>query len=269
MGVAEQQPQLEDAVNLRESRNHDQQHGPETLVAFQQRVGEQEHVAHGDVVLERQLRAGQNQEREEERFALLLAGELSGQGEDRRKPQREVEDIPHESGPQPCGQVGERCEEDVEQGPVEKVVQMGCGLRPVFAVGSDVLPEELRGFGEDHEVPVASAGDLREGEGQDEQHPEDIEVPRVEEKFRDAIPEGSASPSRFVWIVVFVMAGGGGYRRLRIVRNGSPRTPKKASRKMPPDIFETPSQRSTKMIETSWSLSPSFQAVYFISIWNP
>ena len=32
------------------------------------------------------------------------------------------------NGPEPRGQVGERCEEDVEQGPVEKVVQMG--MRP-------------------------------------------------------------------------------------------------------------------------------------------
>lgn len=59
------------------------------------------------------------------------------------------------------------------------------------------------------------------------------------------------------------------YRRPRIRRSGRPRTPKKASPKMPPDIFEAPSRRSVKMIETSRSFMPSFQAVYFISIWNP
>ena len=80
MGVAEQQPQLEDAVNLRESGDHHHQHGPETLVPFEQRVGEEEHVSHGDVVLERELRAGEDQEGVEERFALFLAGELPGEG---------------------------------------------------------------------------------------------------------------------------------------------------------------------------------------------
>ena len=56
---------------------------------------------------------------------------------------------------------------------------------------------------------------------------------------------------------------------LVIERNGSPSTPKNASRKMPPLIFEVPSRRSTKMIDTSLSLSPSRHAEYFISIWNP
>ena len=32
---------------------------------------------------------------------------------------------------------------------------------------------------------------------------------------------------------------------------------------MPPDIFETPSQRSTKMIETSWSLMPELPGRVF------
>ena len=38
---------------------------------------------------------------------------------------------------------------------------------------------------------------------------------------------------------------------------------------MPPLIFEVPSRRSTKMIDTSLSFSPSRHAEYFISIWKP
>ena len=45
-------------------------------------------------------------------------------------------------------------------------------------------------------------------------------------------------------------------------------TPKIASLKIPPDIFDVPSRRSVKIIETSSILNPSFQAVYFISIWK-
>ena len=41
-----------------------------------------------------------------------------------------------------------------------------------------------------------------------------------------------------------------------------------ASRKMPLLIFDCPSRRSVKMIDTSSILKPSFQAVYFISIWK-
>ena len=57
--------------------------------------------------------------------------------------------------------------------------------------------------------------------------------------------------------------------RLRIRRKGSFSTPKNASPKIPPDIFDVPSRRSTKMIDTSLSRIPSRQAEYFISIWNP
>ena len=45
-------------------------------------------------------------------------------------------------------------------------------------------------------------------------------------------------------------------------------TPKTASLKMPLLIFDWPSRRSVKMIGTSSILKPSFQAVYFISIWK-
>ena len=45
-------------------------------------------------------------------------------------------------------------------------------------------------------------------------------------------------------------------------------TPKTASRKIPLLIFDCPSRRSVKMIGTSSILKPSFQAVYFISIWK-
>ena len=68
---------------------------------------------------------------------------------------------------------------------------------------------------------------------------------------------------------VFLPDGRHWFFVLLIERNGSPSTPKNASRKMPPLIFEVPSRRSTKMIDTSLSLSPSRHAEYFISIWNP
>ncbi len=55
----------------------------------------------------------------------------------------------------------------------------------------------------------------------------------------------------------------------RIRRKGSAITPKRASLKMPPDIFDAPSRRSVKMIDSSRSFIPSRQAEYFISIWNP
>ena len=51
----------------------------------------------------------------------------------------------------------------------------------------------------------------------------------------------------------------------RILRHGSRSTPQKASPKMPPDILEVPSVRSTKTIDTSSIRNPSFHAVYFIS----
>ena len=54
-----------------------------------------------------------------------------------------------------------------------------------------------------------------------------------------------------------------------ILRSGNFSTPKKASPKIPPDIFDAPATRSTKMIDTSRILNPNRQAVYFISIWNP
>ena len=50
-----------------------------------------------------------------------------------------------------------------------------------------------------------------------------------------------------------------------IERNRSFSTPKKASRKMPPLIFDAPSVRSVKMIGTSLTRKPNFHAVYFIS----
>ena len=46
-------------------------------------------------------------------------------------------------------------------------------------------------------------------------------------------------------------------------------TPKNASPKMPPDIFDTPSRRLTKMTGTSLILKPILYAVNFISIWKP
>lgn len=46
-------------------------------------------------------------------------------------------------------------------------------------------------------------------------------------------------------------------------------TPQNASPKIPPLILDVPSLRFTNMIGTSASSNPSFQAVYFISIWNP
>ena len=51
--------------------------------------------------------------------------------------------------------------------------------------------------------------------------------------------------------------------------NGSFRTPKNASPKIPDDIFDVPSTLSMKIIDTSPMLNPSLQAEYFISIWNP
>lgn len=57
--------------------------------------------------------------------------------------------------------------------------------------------------------------------------------------------------------------------RPRMRRRGRPSTPKSASPKMPLLIFEEPRRRSVKIIGTSQSRMPSFQAVYFISIWNP
>ena len=59
-----------------------------------------------------------------------------------------------------------------------------------------------------------------------------------------------------------------GYLR-RIFRKGSFSTPKNASPNIPPDIFDVPASRSTKIIDSSPMRKPSFHAVYFISIWNP
>ncbi len=191
MRIEQQHRQLEDAVYLGESRNHNQQHGPESLVALQQRVGEQEHITHRDVVLKRQLRAGQYQEGEKERFAFLLAGELSGQGEDRREPQREVEEVPRDR-PQPRGQVSERREEDVEKRSVEEIVEADGKTRgrPVGAVGGYLLPEEFRRLGEDHEIAVLAARDFRERKRQHQQQSDDVEVAGVEEKRPDTPPDG-------------------------------------------------------------------------------
>ena len=50
-----------------------------------------------------------------------------------------------------------------------------------------------------------------------------------------------------------------------IVRKRSFSTPKNASRKMPPLIFDAPCVRSVKIIGTSLIRKPSFHAVYFIS----
>ena len=50
-----------------------------------------------------------------------------------------------------------------------------------------------------------------------------------------------------------------------IERKRSFSTPKKASRKIPPLIFDAPSVRSVKMIGTSLTRKPNFHAVYFIS----
>ena len=46
-------------------------------------------------------------------------------------------------------------------------------------------------------------------------------------------------------------------------------TPQNASPKIPPDIFELPALRLTKMTGTSATLKPFLTAVYFISIWKP
>ena len=54
-----------------------------------------------------------------------------------------------------------------------------------------------------------------------------------------------------------------------ILRRGSLSTPKNASPKIPLDILDVPASRSTKIIDSSTILNPYFQAVYFISIWNP
>ena len=59
------------------------------------------------------------------------------------------------------------------------------------------------------------------------------------------------------------------YLRLRIRLNGSFITPNSASLNMPPLIFDAPSRRSVKTIDTSPSLRPNRHAVYFISIWKP
>lgn len=56
-------------------------------------------------------------------------------------------------------------------------------------------------------------------------------------------------------------------RRKRRKRSAS--TPQKASPKILPLILEVPAVRSRKMMESSLTLKPNFQAVYFISIWNP
>ena len=53
------------------------------------------------------------------------------------------------------------------------------------------------------------------------------------------------------------------------LRKRSLSTPQKASPKMPPDIFDVPSLRLTKITGTSAMWKPSLKVVYFISIWKP
>ncbi len=184
-GIAQQQTQLDAAVNLSAGGIHDEQHRPEELPALHESEGEEEDVAHHSVVLETEDALLQNQQQEEEYLQAMVEIVL-GQRPDGKEEERVVGKIPDKRTQPPRG-ICHGSKEEIEVGSIEEIYLVL--NHPLGSIYADAVEEIDGGIAVVVEVGAASAEGFKRCGSNGNEHAEDEDISRIGEKRGEGVDD--------------------------------------------------------------------------------